>query len=69
MGRWCFVADGLLCWLCLALLCRCVNGASPVGFVLSLFYMCEFQMNQVCGVCVVCVWLHPIEVCCLLICL
>ena len=30
------------------------------GFVWSLFYMCAFQMNTVC---VVCVWLHLIEVC------
>ena len=32
---------------------RCVNGASPVGFILSLFYLCAFQMNPVCVVCVV----------------
>ena len=25
----------------------CVNGASPVRFILSLFYMCAFQMNPV----------------------
>ena len=31
----------------------CVIGASPVRFVLSLFYLCAFQMNQVCVVCVV----------------
>ena len=29
--------------------CGCVNGASPVEFVLSLFYLCAFQMNPVCG--------------------
>ena len=45
-------------------LCGCVNGASPVGFVLSLFYLCAYQMNPGC---VVCVWLHLIEVCCLFI--
>ena len=32
---------------------RCVNGASLVGFVLSLVYLCVFQMNPVCIVCVV----------------
>ena len=31
----------------------CMNGASPVRFVLSLFYMCAIQMNPVCVVCVV----------------
>ena len=46
----CFVGDRLLCWMCLALLCGCVNGASPVGFVLSLFYLCAFQINPVCMV-------------------
>ena len=25
--------------------CGCMNGASPVRFVLSLLYMCAFQMN------------------------
>ena len=25
-----------------------VNGASPVGFALSLFHLCAFQMNPVC---------------------
>ena len=34
-------------------LCGCVNGASPVKFVLSLFYLCTFQRNPVCVVCVV----------------
>ena len=33
-------------WRC----CRCVNGAYPVGFVLSLFYLFAFQMNPVCVV-------------------
>ena len=33
-------------WRCYEL-CGCVNGASPVGFVLSLFYLCAFQMNRV----------------------
>ena len=31
--------------------------ASPVRFVLSLFYICAFQRNPVC------VWLHLIKVC------
>ena len=30
-----------------------MNGASPVRFVLSLFYMCGIQMNPVCVVCMV----------------
>ena len=34
-------------------LCGCVKGTSPVRFVLSLFYLCAFQMNPVCVVCVV----------------
>ena len=34
-------------------LCGCVNGASPVRFVLSLFNLCAFQINPVCVVCVV----------------
>ena len=38
-------------WCCE--LCGCVNGPSPVGCVLSLFYLYAFQMNPVCGVCVV----------------
>ena len=29
---------------------ECMNGASPVRFVLSLFYMCAIQMNPVCVV-------------------
>ena len=33
-------------WRCYEL-CGCVNGASPV-FVLSLFYLCVLQINQVC---------------------
>ena len=40
---WCCCYDG----------CGCVNGASPVRFVLSLFYLCAFQINPVCVVCVV----------------
>ena len=35
-------------WRCFYELCGCVNGASPVRFVLSLFYL-----NPVCVVCVV----------------
>ena len=38
-------------WCCCYVLCGCVNGASPVRFVLSLFYLCAFQMNPVCVVC------------------
>ena len=52
--RFCYVLRG------------CMHGASPVTFVLSLLYMCAFQINPVC---VVCVWLHMIEVCFLFICL
>ena len=37
-------------WCCCDVLCVCVDGASPVRFVLSLFYLCAFQMNQVCVV-------------------
>ena len=47
------VCDGELCCLCLVLLlhlCGCMNGASPVRFVLSLLIMCAFQMNPVCVV-------------------
>ena len=41
-------------WRCCYELCGCVNGASPVGCVLYLFfYLCAFQMNPVCVVCVV----------------
>ena len=40
---WCYCYD----------LCGCVNDASSVRFVLSLFYQCAFQMNTVCVVCVV----------------
>ena len=44
----------VLCvWCCCYVLCGCMNGASPVMFVMSLFYMCAFQMNTVCVVCVV----------------
>ena len=49
--------------LCCYDFCGCVYGASPVRFVLSLFYLCAIQMNPVC------VWLHLIEVCCCFICL
>ena len=51
-------------WYCCYVFGGCVNGASPVRFVLSLFYLCVFQINLVC---VVCVWLHLIEVCFLFI--
>ena len=40
-------------WCCCYVLCGCMNGASPVRFVLSLCYLCAFQMNPVCVVCVV----------------
>ena len=39
-------------WFCYVL-CGCVNGASPVRFVLSPFYLCAFQVNSVCVVCMV----------------
>ena len=41
------------CAWCCYVLCGCVNGASPVRFVSSLFNLCAFQMNPVCVVCVV----------------
>ena len=44
MSGWWFVCD---------VLCGCMNGASPVRFVLSLLYMCAYQMNPVCVVYVV----------------
>ena len=37
-------------WCCYVL-CGCMNGASPVRFVLSLFYMSAIYMNPVCVVC------------------
>ena len=37
-------------WCCCYVLCGCMNSASPVRFVLSLLYMCAFQMNPVCVV-------------------
>ena len=36
-----------------SVMCGCMNGASPVRFVLSLLYMWAFQINPVCVVCVV----------------
>ena len=51
MGGSLFVIGCALC--CCYVLCGCVNGASPVRFVLSLLYLCAFQMNPVCVVCVV----------------
>ena len=56
----------VLAWCYCYVLCGCMYGASPVVFVLSLLYMCAFQMSPV-GV--GCVWLHLIEVCFLFICL
>ena len=53
------VVMGCACCCCYVL-CGCVNGVSPVRFVLSLLYMCAFQMNPVC---VGYVWSHLIEVC------
>ena len=52
------------CAWCGYVLCGCMNGASPVRLVLSLFYMCAIQMNPVCVACVV-----TSEVCFLFICL
>ena len=46
---WCVVCD----WCCCNDLYACMNGASPVRFVLSLFDLCAFQMNPVCIVYVV----------------
>ena len=43
----------VVCAWCCYDLCGCVNGASPVRFVLSLFYLCAIQMNPVCVVCMV----------------
>ena len=40
-------------WCCYHVLCGCMNGASPVRFVLSRFYMCAIQFNPVRVVCVV----------------
>ena len=40
-------------WSCCYDLYGCVNGASAVRFVLSMFYPCAFHMNPVCVVCVV----------------
>ena len=37
-------------WCCCSVLCGCMNGASPVRFVLSLLSMGAFQMNTVCVV-------------------
>ena len=62
MGGWWFVCDVVLSVLgrCCYDLCGCVNGESTVRFVLWQFYLCAFQMNPMC---VVCVWLHLNEVC------
>ena len=40
----------VVCGWCCYVLCGCMNGESPVGFVLSLFYLCAFQMTPVCVV-------------------
>ena len=40
-------------WRCCRKLCGCVKGTSPVGCVLSLFYLCAFQMKPECVMCVV----------------
>ena len=48
-----FTSPVMVCAWCSYFSCVCVNGASPVRFVLSLFYMCAFQINPVCVVCVV----------------
>ena len=59
-GRLLFVSGWVVfCWCWAAVLnvfgvvvTSCVNGASPVGFVLS-FYLCAFQIKPVCVVCLV----------------
>ena len=56
--RWVVVLSAMGCCVVCAWcsgndLCGCVNGASPVRFVLSLFYRCAIQMNPVCVVCMV----------------
>ena len=62
----CLMGSCVVCaWCCCSVVCGCVNGASPVRFVLSLFYLCAFQINPVCVVCVV----TPDWVCFLFICL
>ena len=43
----------VVCAWCCYDLWVCVYGASPVRFLLSLFYLCTIQMNPVCVVCVV----------------
>ena len=43
----------VVCAWCCYVLCGCMNGASPVMFVLSLLYVCAFHMNPVCVVSVV----------------
>ena len=54
-------------WCCCYDLCECVNSASPVRFVLSPFYLCVFQMNPVCVVCV-CGYIRLRFVYCLFVC-
>ena len=46
----CCVING---WCCCYELSGSVNVVSPVWCVLFLFYLCAFQMNPVCAVCVV----------------
>ena len=43
----------MMFWCCCLELSGRVNLVSPDGCVLSLFYLCAFQMNPVCVVCVV----------------
>ena len=50
MGGWCCVVCA--CVAVTSCMCVCVNGASPVGSVLLLFYMCALYMNPVRVVCV-----------------
>ena len=46
---------GVVCaWCCCYVLCGCMNGASPVRFVLSLFHRCAFQMNPYGYICINC---------------
>ena len=66
VGRWWFDGDGLLCWLCLALLLRvvwvCEWFISSRVYIVVVLSVCISDEPSVC-----CVWLHLIEVCCLFI--
>ena len=61
MGGCCFVGDGPLCWMCWPLLLRVVWVCEwCISSRVCIIIVFVFQMNSVC---VVCVWLHLIEVC------